>query len=377
MNNLQNVNNVFSKRKNSINFLTNLNQSRNINNKRVLLFGSSVNPPTGNGGHRGICEYFANLRQFDEIWILPVYIHSFENKSALEFHYRMNLCKLNFEDLSNESCRVIVQDFEKTYAIQNSGKLYTAGMLKKLRENYPTFDFHWFMGWDTFIDLLSFNKKNGSIVMKNGKPTTKWGTPEYILSTTPLHVVTREGVLTDWKETDLYKEIARINPRTYLKEEFILKKIYPHQIESLSDVSSTKIRNALKVIGDSAESNSELIQKLIKKNINFNQNGNKSPKRTKTISEECERAFNYLNNPIILNKNVLTEILTTPDILSYYQGSIKPLPPPFKQSIENYGDSNPYISDTETDIYKQQITIKNITKYTFTPQEYIRFLEWY
>ena len=165
-------------------------------------------------------------------------------------------------------------------------------------------------------------------------------------------------------------------PRVYLKEDFKLIKIYPHRIK-LSDVSSTKIREALKVIGNNALSNSELIPKLIKNANNSNQNSNKSPKRTKTISENCITAFNYLNQSIILNKNVLIKILTIPDILSYYEGSRKPLPPPSKLSIEIYGESNPYTSDNKTNMYQQQITIKNVIKYTFTPEKYIRFLEWY
>jgi nicotinic acid mononucleotide adenylyltransferase len=330
MSTLENVNHVFKGHKISINFLNNLTSSRNRHTfqKRVLLFGSSVNPPTGDGGHRGICKYFADKQEFDEIWILPVYIHSFENKSALEFHYRMELCKLNFGNLSNETCRVIVQDFEKSYAIENGCKLYTADMLKKLRRKYPLYDFHWFMGWDTFIDLLSFNRKEGAIVIKNGKPITKWGSPEYILSTTPLHVATRAGVKTDWKNTDLYKEMLMPELRKYLPLDFRLKKIYPHTIFTLSDVSSTEIRKALKKIATTAyNSNSKkynngLLNGLLTNRENF------STKNSNYID-----AYKYLNDNRIINKEVLTKILKTPDILSYYQGIRTPLAPSLNASF--------------------------------------------
>jgi nicotinic acid mononucleotide adenylyltransferase len=371
MTTLENVNHVFKGHKNS----KNLTSSRNRNSfeKRVLLFGSSVNPPTGDGGHRGICKYFADKEEFDEIWILPVYIHSFENKSALEFHYRMELCKLNFENLSNETCRVIVQDFEKSYAIQNGGKLYTAGMLKKLRTEYPLYDFHWFMGWDTFIDLLSFNRKNGVIVTKNGKPTTKWGSPEYILSTTPLHVATRAGVDTNWKNTDLYKEMLIPEVRNYLPPDFRLKKIYPHTISTLSDVSSTKIRKALKEIGDTVYNkknnkyNSELLTGLLTMSVSLNNR-----------NLNYVKAYKYLNNNIIINKAVLTKILETPDILSYYQGIRKPLPPPSKQTINRYTpELNPYTSNTKTTNYNTEIPSSSPSKYTFSPKKYEEFLENY
>jgi nicotinic acid mononucleotide adenylyltransferase len=375
MTTLQNVNNVFKSLKNSKIFLKNLTNSRNRNSfeKRVLLFGSSVNPPTGDGGHRGICKYFADKREFDEIWILPVYIHSFENKSALEFHYRMELCKLNFENLSNESCKVIVQDFEKRYAIENGGKLYTAGMLKKLRKEYPSYDFHWFMGWDTFIDLLSFNRKNGAVVTKNGKPTTKWGYPEYILSTTPLHVATRVGIQNDWKDTDLYKEMSGQVPKNYLPEDFQLKKIYPHVISTLSDVSSTEIREALKKIGITAfnnknnKYNTELLNGLLTMSVSLN---------NRNLGYVL--AYKYLNNNIIINKEVLTKILKTPDILSYYQGKRKPLPPPSKREIGDYknGVPNSYTSNTKTINYNTEIA-SSPPKYTFSPVKYQKFLENY
>lgn len=60
--------------------------------KRVVLFGSSANPPTGLGGHIGIVKYFAGKEKwdawtvdlFDEVWILPVYRHAYASKRELE-----------------------------------------------------------------------------------------------------------------------------------------------------------------------------------------------------------------------------------------------------------------------------------------------------
>lgn len=58
--------------------------------RRVCLFGTSANPPTGEGGHAGIIKHLASYtwtsgkneqQSFDEVRVLPVYKHMF-NVSA-------------------------------------------------------------------------------------------------------------------------------------------------------------------------------------------------------------------------------------------------------------------------------------------------------
>ena len=52
--------------------------------KKVCLFGTSANPPTGKGGHGGIVEHLLSLTSrdgapaFDEVRVLPVYRHMFD-----------------------------------------------------------------------------------------------------------------------------------------------------------------------------------------------------------------------------------------------------------------------------------------------------------
>ena len=64
--------------------------------KRICLFGTSANPPTGQGGHKGIVSHLASLKcsqgeypLFDEVRVLPVYNHMFavsdqSKKKAIE-----------------------------------------------------------------------------------------------------------------------------------------------------------------------------------------------------------------------------------------------------------------------------------------------------
>ena len=46
--------------------------------KRVCLFGTSADPPTGHGGHFGIVTHLASMESLDEVRVLPVYRHMFQ-----------------------------------------------------------------------------------------------------------------------------------------------------------------------------------------------------------------------------------------------------------------------------------------------------------
>ena len=74
--------------------------------KKVLLFGLSGNPPTGDGGHRGIARHFAALAgvraDFEQVWVMPVFQHAFAAKRNLvAFDKRLEMARLNFGDLPN------------------------------------------------------------------------------------------------------------------------------------------------------------------------------------------------------------------------------------------------------------------------------------
>lgn len=44
---------------------------------KICLFGLSADPPTGYGGHVGIVQALKQMEEWDEIWVLPVYRHTF------------------------------------------------------------------------------------------------------------------------------------------------------------------------------------------------------------------------------------------------------------------------------------------------------------
>lgn len=89
-------------------------QSLLTRGKNVAIFGLSANPPTFLGGHTGIVRHLVGLNVFDEVWILPVYRHSYASKSSLElFEHRIKMCALSFEQESSATCRVEVKALER------------------------------------------------------------------------------------------------------------------------------------------------------------------------------------------------------------------------------------------------------------------------
>jgi len=235
--------------------------------KQILLFGVSGNPPSGNGGHRSIAKYFArnmqavgrkNERIFKEMWILPVYAHAFESKSdQIDYDSKLELCKRNFESLNDEGypCQIYVKDYERRFPLeQKKNKLYSADMLKTLRQKFANCEFSWFMGGDTFIDLFSFKK---------GTKNPLWGSPEYIMKTTPVYYTARREkgnenlsvnelknkFMTQFESTNLYRNLPNNNNNNSKKEYFMgakkitkkMLKLHLQNIE-LKDISSTGIR---------------------------------------------------------------------------------------------------------------------------------------
>ncbi len=83
--------------------------------QRILIFGSSCNPPT-QSGHLQIVSYFSG--DYDEIWVLPVYRHIFDTKRNLApFERRVEMSKLTFRSVLN----AVVKETEKDVSLLHSG----------------------------------------------------------------------------------------------------------------------------------------------------------------------------------------------------------------------------------------------------------------
>lgn len=220
--------------------------------KKVCLFGTSADPPTGNTGHAGIVKYLSSLTQlFDEIWVLPVYQHMYKSKRnrLSSFEHRMNMCQLAFKDDDNDNvkAKVFVYDYEKvcyeskcdssTNGDNNNNipvRVGTADLLEWLlyeRFKHEQIEFTLVLGADSFLDLSNFKWNRsidiiqlveGRIIVINRK--------EQLKTTTANNVNNNDNtkVLTSTVEQMNIKFKAKMQVLT---------------IDCLSDVSSTLVRN--------------------------------------------------------------------------------------------------------------------------------------
>ena len=159
--------------------------------EQVCLFGTSANPPTGDGGHSGIVRALSELTKdgddhqeqqarFDQVRILPVYQHTFSSKrhSLASYDHRMELCRLSFQNIP----RTVVSDAERRSFHRKITEVMTerdiqqlsvgtADLLEMLMEEEPNVDFTFCLGTDTFMDLTNWKWKRSKDVLRllNGR----------------------------------------------------------------------------------------------------------------------------------------------------------------------------------------------------------------
>ena len=257
--------------------------------KRVCLFGTSANPPTGAGGHAGVIQALVDLRKFDEIRILPVYRHTFVSKrhQLLGFDHRFKMCELLVKGLSitenkDDTTKVVVSRAEKdsfarminvSRAVTDEEKAVlrvgTADLLEMLMEdeertqtrdksisNTKLFktEFSFCLGADTFIDLTDFKWKRSKDVLKllGGRlvVVNRMQQQDDDTETVICTDISSDAIHQQQKQKDLLRgRIDKINA-TPLGDENIMLLYVP----SLGDVSSSQVRKA---------DNKELVQQML------------------------------------------------------------------------------------------------------------------
>jgi nicotinate (nicotinamide) nucleotide adenylyltransferase len=211
--------------------------------RRICLFGTSANPPTGTGGHVGVVQALlkmsnedTNTPKFDEIHVLPVFQHTFSEKRSVlaPYHHRVVMSELAFAGLS-ESERVVVSRAEersyhrKVSSVVDGAELAslqvgTADLLEMLVEeskqtNIET-EFSFCLGADTFMDLTAWKWRRSEDVM--------------LLLEGRLIVVQRKGM--DQGE-ELLERVKRLNEAHGGRVMFL-------DVPMLEDISSSKARKA-------------------------------------------------------------------------------------------------------------------------------------
>ena len=109
-----------------------INYKQRKKKKHVLIFGSSMNPPT-KSGHYALIKHYSKM--YDEIWILPVYKHIYTSKSSLiSFNHRYKMSQLTFKSIKN----CYVKSIEKDVILQNatSTQIGTIDVVKYIQKVY-------------------------------------------------------------------------------------------------------------------------------------------------------------------------------------------------------------------------------------------------
>ena len=133
-----------------------------LNGLKIAIFGLSANPPTGNLGHLGVVKQLS-AKSFDEIWILPVYVHMFTTKKLESYEHRLFMCQKNFESVSNEKCVVRVLALEKIVTLdhiarnpdEKNPRVGTIDIIRYIDKHYDNLDLSLILGMDTFNDLAA------------------------------------------------------------------------------------------------------------------------------------------------------------------------------------------------------------------------------
>lgn len=164
--------------KNADNALPNLGASGTDYQPRLAVFGTSADPP--HKGHMMVVQMLVDSGDYDEVWVLPVYVHMFssKDKSLSPFDQRMEMCRLAFEHCASTNCNVKVLPLEKlaceAATSVNDGKPVRVGsslILDLIHLLYPgtTGRTTFVLGSDTFLDLIKGKWKNAaSILLENG-----------------------------------------------------------------------------------------------------------------------------------------------------------------------------------------------------------------
>ncbi len=105
---------------------------------RVALFGGSFDPP--HVGHQLACLYVLLTYPVDEVWMIPVFRHAFDKRSAPFFH-RVAMCERAAAAIGPA---VRVSTIEQELA----GPSYTLLTVRALKERHPEHDFALVIGAD-------------------------------------------------------------------------------------------------------------------------------------------------------------------------------------------------------------------------------------
>jgi len=115
---------------------------------RIVLFGGAFDPP--HLGHLQVAAGLVKAKLADEVWFVPVKIHSFA-KNMTQSDHRLAMLKLVLPP----------QTRVEMYELDQTEVNYTFNTLDALAEKYPEHDFSWVIGSDNLPKFHLWGDKTG------------------------------------------------------------------------------------------------------------------------------------------------------------------------------------------------------------------------
>lgn len=189
--------------------------------KTIALFGGTFDPP--HKGHTALVSSFIKSGLPDEVWVLPTPVPPFKTKEFLTpFEHRLKMTHIAFKGRD----KVQVMDYESRFI----GTSYTVNTIEHLKKDFPNYS------W-----MLCIGEDNLSLF-------EKWYRYTDILKMASLLVAARPGF-----KSDTLTEIVQTKS---------------HFVEHVPlDISSTQIRNELKIGVRSKNISSDVFAYIKKENL--------------------------------------------------------------------------------------------------------------
>jgi nicotinic acid mononucleotide adenylyltransferase len=157
--------------------------------KKICLFGTSANPPTGKGGHVGVVEALLQLNAFDEIHIVPVYNHTFHSKrnQLIGYNHRIAMCELAFHELITMTSSMNTQNNKNKKNDENENNddcdvssSPTTSKTKTTKVIVSRAEEDSFNRICSLLSLSSSNKDGGMIITEEEKSNLRVGTADLL-----------------------------------------------------------------------------------------------------------------------------------------------------------------------------------------------------
>ncbi len=119
--------------------------------KRVLIFGGSFNPPTL--AHVAIMRACLALPGFDEVWVMLSRSRADKAISVSDTDRLRMLQLVRHTDFADDS-RLVISDFELKLPLPTQ----TCRTIRELASVYPTTEFWWALGGDSYRDMANWEQ---------------------------------------------------------------------------------------------------------------------------------------------------------------------------------------------------------------------------